>query len=417
MSFLQREIIPTGYIAIQPKRLNSVSSIAISPSTVNNTPPQPPVKRAIINPFEQLYVTPFLKMFDAEEREEEAQKQQQQQQQQKEYKSTYDLVLNDLMNSKIGKRLLYGLDRTFNHTAESFVDLVTLPAKMFPQNSTETAKFLKTEIARDDELIPTSSTTDVDENPANTLSNERAEKIRNFGLKTAGLPTTFIRQLSRRIKKDSDDVDVSSFLQGLNQEEENERLLQSKNKTNEASQQIQGLIRSKNVEKGYKERMDATKFIQAQIRQKNILMPMKRIRDDVQIPTYEPSEKRIQLTTPELYTTKERDDLATKKEEERRRKIKVFEKAQHDADEKRFEYALSLALTDKKDDLEKYIRYVYPDITLTELSKLLFQIYVHKTNPFHEYSAYVNDHHMLQTTRSGKQYRYARDGKVKWEKK
>ena len=73
MSFLQPKIIPRGYIATTSnkttprKRLNSISEISLKPSLPNLL--RPYVKRAKIDPFEQHYVTPFLRMFDEEEEE------------------------------------------------------------------------------------------------------------------------------------------------------------------------------------------------------------------------------------------------------------------------------------------------------------------------------------------------------------
>ena len=73
MSFLQPKIIPRGYIATTSnrttpqKRLNSISEISLKPALPNL--PRPYVKRANIDPFEQHYVTPFIRMFDEEEAE------------------------------------------------------------------------------------------------------------------------------------------------------------------------------------------------------------------------------------------------------------------------------------------------------------------------------------------------------------
>ena len=149
MSFLQPKIIPRGYIAtsgnktIPRKRLNSVSEISLKPALPNL--PRPYVKRATIDPFEQHYVTPFIRMFDEEEAE-EAEKNEQNKLITDKQKSILKQIADAATavaksrvgqiadaaaaaaSSDVGRRIIYGVQRTFTQPLQTIYDFATLPA-------------------------------------------------------------------------------------------------------------------------------------------------------------------------------------------------------------------------------------------------------------------------------------------------
>lgn len=268
MSFLQPKIIPRGYIASTSnrttprKRLSSVSEISLKPALP--TLPRPYVKRANIDPFEQHYVTPFLRMFDEEEAENAKNRLITDEQ-----KSTLRLLAEAAASSELGRRIVYGARRTYEHPVESLYDLVTLPADIV--HALETKINTGNETGRAIKLLQTEEEQEENANYQDEKDKEirqTVDDISTFVRRTGGLPTWGIRKLKQLKKKyfDEDDVDVSSDLQAWNKEEEEERRLQRE----AASQQMQGLITSNFQQKGYKERMDATKSLQSLLKAQKV---------------------------------------------------------------------------------------------------------------------------------------------------
>ena len=257
MSFLQPKIIPRGYIAttnnktIPRKRLNSISEISLQPALPNL--PRPYVKRARIDPFEQHYVTPLLRMFDEEEEAENEKNKLISDEQ----KSKLKEVLNDVHNSSIANSIRDSVKRTFLQPIDTLYDLVTLPADLVhalertTNTDNDTARLLKAE-EKDESII---GQNEKDKKIKQTID-DISRYINIFG----GIPKRTIRRLNA-LKNEyfDDDVDVSSDLQAWNKEEENEE-------KDHTARELQGLITSKFQQKGYKERMDATKSLQSLLR-------------------------------------------------------------------------------------------------------------------------------------------------------
>lgn len=241
MSFLQPKIIPRGYIATPRKRLNSISEIGLKPALPNL--PRPYVKRANIDPFEQHYVTPFIRMFDEEEAE-------------KAKNRTLTEEQKAAAKYSIGNRIANATD----HPLETLYNLVTLPTEITHalerkiNTGNETARELKV-IAAEDEDEENANYQDEKDKEISQIVDE----ISTFVRRTGGLPKWGIRKLQALKNKyfgGDDDVDVSSNLQAWNAEEE--RLQQEK-----ALQQMQAQINSMFQQRGYEKRMDATKSVQA----------------------------------------------------------------------------------------------------------------------------------------------------------
>ena len=258
MSFLRPKIIPRGFIATTSnrttprKRLSSVSEISLKPALP--TLPRPYVKRANIDPFEQHYVTPFLRMFDEEEAENAKNRLITDEQ-----KSTLKILAEAAASSELGRRIVYGARRTSEQPVESLYDLVTLPADI--------AHALETKINTGNEtgrLLQTEENA-IEQNEKDKEIRQTVDDISTFVRRTGGLPTWGIRKLKQLKKKyfDDDDVDVSSNIQAWNKEEE--RLQQET-----ATQQLQGLLTSKYQQKGYKERMEATKSLQSLLKAQEV---------------------------------------------------------------------------------------------------------------------------------------------------
>lgn len=240
MSFLQQKIIPRGYIAAPPKRLNSISEIGLKPALPNL--PRPYVKRANIDPFEQHYVTPFIRMFDEEEAEKAKNKAKTDEQ-------------KAAAKYSIGNRIANATDNPL----ETLYNLVTLPTEITHalerkiNTGNETARELKVIAAEDEDEENANYQDEKDK-----VIRQTVDEISTFVRRTGGLPKWGIRKLQAlKEKYFPTDVDVSSDLQAWNKEEEERRLQREA-----ASQQMQGLITSKFQQKGYKERMDATESVQ-----------------------------------------------------------------------------------------------------------------------------------------------------------
>lgn len=118
MSFLEREIIQKGYIAKPKKRLNSVSDINIEP-VAKRVKIQP--KRALVNPFEQHYVTPFLRMFDEEEEENKEKLQKQ--------KSILKTLAESIKNSALAQKIVKTARNAYEHPATQKV--IELTQRMY----------------------------------------------------------------------------------------------------------------------------------------------------------------------------------------------------------------------------------------------------------------------------------------------
>lgn len=266
MSFLQPKIIPRGYIATTGnkttprKRLNSVSEISLKPSLPNL--PRPYVKRAIIDPFEQHYVTPFIHMFDEEEAE-EAEKNEQNKLIADEQKSKLKQIAEAAASSEIGRRIVYGARRTFEHPVQSLYDLVTLPADVI--HALEGKINTDNEIGRVLLQAEEEERNAVDQNEKDKAIRQTLDDISTFVKKTGGLPTWGVRKLKKLKQKyfADDDVDVSSDLQAWNQEEKDQLV-------REPTQQLQGFLTSKYQQKGYMERMEATKSLQSLLKSRKV---------------------------------------------------------------------------------------------------------------------------------------------------
>ncbi len=248
MSFLQQKIIPRGYIAAPPKRLNSISEIGLKPALPNL--PRPYVKRANIDPFEQHYVTPFIRMFDEEEAEKAKNKAKTDEQ-------------KAAAKYSIGNRIANATDNPL----ETLYNLVTLPTEITHalerkiNTGNETARELKVIAAEDEDEENANYQDEKDKEIRQTV-----DEISTFVRRTGGLPKWGIRKLQAiKEKYFPTDVDVSSDLQAWNKEEEERRLQREA-----ASQQMQGLITSKFQQKGYKERMDATKSVQSLLKAQEV---------------------------------------------------------------------------------------------------------------------------------------------------
>lgn len=281
MSFLQPKIIPRGYIAtnsnktIPGKRLNSVSEISLKPALPNL--PRPYVKRANIDPFEQHYVTPLLRMIDEEEAENAKNKLISDEQ-----KSTLKQLADAAASSEIGRRIVYSAQRTFTQPLESLYDLVTLPADVVhwldskTNTGNESGRLLKALQEEEEGIIdPYEIQVLTGDEEEDKEIRQTLDDISTFVRKTGGLPTWGIRKLKMLKKKffGDDDVDVSSDLQAWNEEEEKEE------KKNHAARQLQGLLTSKYQQKGYKERMDATKTLQSLLKAQEVQKEQERLQE------------------------------------------------------------------------------------------------------------------------------------------
>lgn len=268
MSFLNRVIIKRGYLGTPHKRLNSISDISIEPIAKKSRI----VYRTDVNPFEQHYVTPLLRMIEAEERE--AEERQEEEAKNKlitdEQKSTLKRIAEAAASSNIGKRYMYAVRRTQEQPLDSLYDLVTLPADIINavdtkfKSDNETGRLLKQLQQRDDsvrasidELLDDQNTDDSqDDTEVRTILNSMREYISSVGK----IPAWTIRQL-RRLKNKYSRNDSSDMLQDENRHEDD---------ATKDIQNMQALYRSKYQEDGYKKRMDATKSLQALLKSQEV---------------------------------------------------------------------------------------------------------------------------------------------------
>lgn len=248
MSFLNREVVSRGYIATPHKRLNSISDISIAPST--KKPKY--VQRQHVNPFEKYYVSPFLRMMRKEEEDEEVDPIEQ--------KSKLRQLAEAATNSEIGKKIIETARKAYEHPIDTLYNVVTLPAdaiqmldRKINSGSNDVAKILKSleetgkmPPVKDGEYIIVADPNDDDDDKEEEEEKERSY-LYDIVSKLGAIPAWASDQVKKLVQNWYDKQQIAS-----------------------ATQELQGLLTSKYVQKGYKERMESTKALQSLLKAEQV---------------------------------------------------------------------------------------------------------------------------------------------------